>query len=171
MSYDNMLPKWRILPKEYLSNVCFLLADCYLWKWYLIEGGGDDSVIASNQARNGTCRFTKATMMRWWRRWLGMLGAAFFPQDRARQLFRGGAGQWSKSTGQGKAMVVPFRGGAKTTWTNYKVSVSRSFWTNVYIFVILFSVFLGAGQGGAEQWWKFYGAEQAFSFGLGRGVH
>ena len=47
-----------------LSNICFLLADCYLWKQYLIEGGKDDSVIASNQARNGTCRFKKAMMMK-----------------------------------------------------------------------------------------------------------
>ena len=47
------MKNFALFSKGYLSNVCFLLADCYLWKQYLIEGGKDDSVIASNQAEKG----------------------------------------------------------------------------------------------------------------------
>ena len=75
-------------------------------------------MIASNQARNGTCRFKKAMMMKMMTAMIRDVRGQHFSlrtgRDKARQLFWGGAGQWSKSTGQGKAAVVPFQGGAKT---------------------------------------------------------
>ena len=154
MSYDNMLPKWRILlcfPKDICQMFvsCLQIAICGGGIW--VKGGGwlGDCVKSSKERDLPIQESDDDEMMTAMIRDVrGQHFSLRTGRDKARQLFWGGAGQWSKSTGQGKAAVVPFQGGAKTMWTNYKVSVFRSFWTNVYIFVILVSVFLGQGRAG-----------------------
>ena len=162
MSYDNMLPKWRIFAK------CLFLT----WRLLFVEvvfewRGEDDSVIASNQARNGTCRFKKAMTMRWWRRWLGMLGGSIFPsgqgETRRDNYFGAERGSGQNPRVRARQRSFPFRARQKQC-EPIIVSVFRSFWTNVYIFVILVSVFLGQGRAGRS---SDENLTQAFSLGRG----
>ena len=144
------MKNFALFSKGYLSNVCFLLADCYLWKQYLSEGGGkDDSVIASNQARNGTCRFKKAMMMKMMMAMIRDVRGQHFSLRTGRDNYFGaerGSGQNPQVRARQRSF--PFRAGQKQCEPIIKCQFQGLFEQMSIFLSLLLVSFGGQGWGG-----------------------
>ena len=76
------------------------------------EGGKDDSVIASNQARNETCRFKKAMMMKMMMAMIRDVRGQHFSLRKGETIILGRSGAVVKiyGSGQGSGRSLSGRG-------------------------------------------------------------
>ena len=154
---------------------CLFLACRLLFVEVVFEWRGeDDSVIASNQARNGTCRFKKAMMMRWWRRWLGMLGGSIFPsgqgETRRDNYFGAERGSGQNPRVRARQRLFPFRAGQKQCEPIIKCQFLGLFeQMSIFLSFLLVSFWGRAGRGGAVM--KILRGWAGFFLGAGWGVH
>ena len=161
------MKNFALFSKGYLSNVCFLLADCYLWKQYLSEGGGkDDSVIASNQARNGTCRFKKAMMMKMMTAMIRDVRGQHFSLRTGRDNYFGaerGSGQNPRV--RARQQSFPFRAGQKLCEPIIKCQFQGLFEKiSIFLSFMLVSL-LGWGRAGRSSDENLTGLSRLFPLG------